>query len=144
MVRQKVLFVCIHNSARSQMAEAYLNHLGAGLFEAESAGLEPGTLNPLAVEAMKEEGIDISGNRTKDVLEFLRQGRRYAFIITVCDETAAARCPVFPGPGTRLHWGFADPGALTGSLEERLAATRIIRDLIRKEVEAFLSKGGGR
>ena len=144
MLRQKVLFVCIHNSARSQMAEAYLNHLGAGLFEAESAGLEPGTLNPLAVEVMKEEGIDISGNRTKDVFEFLKQGKLYAFVITVCDETAAERCPIFPGPATRLHWSFADPGALTGSLEERLAATRIIRDMIRGNVEAFLRKGGSR
>jgi len=144
MVRKKVLFVCIHNSARSQMAEAYLNHLGADFFEAESAGLEPGTLNPLAITVMKEEGIDISVNRTKDVFEFLEKGRRYAFVITVCDETAAERCPVFPGPATRLHWGFADPGALSGSLEERLAATRIIRDLIRSKVEAFLHKGGSR
>jgi len=138
MMRAKVLFVCIHNSARSQMAEAYLNNLAPERFEAESAGLEPGTLNPLAVTVMKEEGIDISGNRTKDVYEFLEQGRRYAFVITVCDETAAERCPVFPGPGTRLHWGFADPGALTGTEEERLAATRKIRDQIRQQVEEFL------
>ncbi len=144
MDRQKVLFVCIHNSARSQMAEAYLNQLGADLFEAESAGLEPGTLNPLAVTVMKEEGIDISGNRTKDVFEFLQQGRRYAFVITVCDETAAERCPVFPGPATRLHWGFADPGALTGSQEKRLAATRQIRDQIKLQVREFLRKGGSR
>jgi arsenate reductase (thioredoxin) len=142
MVRKKVLFVCIHNSARSQMAEAYLNHLGAHLFEAESAGLEPGILNPLAVTVMKEEGIDISGNRTKDVFEFLKQGRRYPFVITVCDETAAERCPVFPGPGMRLHWGFADPGALTGSQEERLAATREIRDQIKQQVEAFIREAG--
>jgi arsenate reductase (thioredoxin) len=142
MTRKKVLFVCIHNSARSQMAEAYLNHLGANLFEAESAGLEPGILNPLAVTVMKEEGIDISGNRTKDVFEFLKQGRRYPFVITVCDETAAERCPVFPGPGTRLHWGFADPGALTGSQEERLTATREIRDQIKQQVEAFIREEG--
>lgn len=144
MVRKKVLFVCIHNSARSQMAEAYLNHLGADRFEAGSAGLEPGTLNPLAITVMKEEGIDISGNRTKDVFEFLQQGRRYAFVITVCDETAAERCPVFPGPATRLHWGFADPGALTGSQEERLAATRKIRDQIKQQVGEFLREGDSR
>jgi arsenate reductase len=112
MVRQKVLFVCIHNSARSQMAEAFLNHLGADRFEAESAGLEPGTLNPLVVAVMREEGIEISGNRTKGVEEFLRQGRRYDVVVTVCDEASAERCPVFPGSGTRLHWGFPDPGAL--------------------------------
>jgi arsenate reductase len=142
MVRTKVLFVCIHNSARSQMAEAYLNHLGTDLFEAESAGLEPGNLNPLAVTVMKEEGIDIAGNRTKDVFEFLRQGRRYDIVVTVCDETAADRCPVFPGPGKRVHWGFADPSALTGSEEERLAAARQIRDQIKHRVEAFVKRGG--
>jgi arsenate reductase len=142
MVRQKVLFVCIHNSARSQMAEAFLNHLGADRFEAESAGLEPGTLNPLVVAVMREEGIEISGNRTKGVEEFLRQGRRYDVVVTVCDEASAERCPVFPGSGTRLHWGFPDPGALTGSPAERLAATRAIRDQIRKRVEAFVRAGG--
>jgi arsenate reductase len=138
MVRQKVLFVCIHNSARSQMAEAFLNHLGADRFEAESAGLEPGTLNPLVVAVMREEGIDISGNRTKGVEEFLKEGRRYDFVVTVCDETSAERCPVFPGPATRLHWGFADPSSLAGNEDERLAATRTIRDQIRERVEAFL------
>ena len=124
------------------MAEAYLNHLGTDLFEAESAGLEPGNLNPLAVTVMKEEGIDIAGNRTKDVFEFLRQGRRYDIVVTVCDETAADRCPVFPGPGKRVHWGFADPSALTGSEEERLAAARQIRDQIKHRVEAFVKRGG--
>jgi len=142
MLRQKVLFVCIHNSARSQMAEAYLNHLGADRFEAKSAGLEPGILNPLAISVMKEEGIDISRNKTKDVSEFLQEGTRYAFVITVCDETAAERCPVFPGPAKRLHWGFADPGSLTGNQEERLAATRHIRDQIKRRIEAFLRDGG--
>lgn len=144
MVRHKVLFVCIHNSARSQMAEAYLNRLGADRFEAESAGLEPGTLNPLAVAVMKEEGIDISRNSTKDVSDFLRLGRRFEFVVTVCDETAAERCPVFPGPATRLHWSFPDPGALTGSQEERLAATRYIRNQIKDRVEAFLQGGESR
>ncbi len=138
MAREKVLFVCIHNSARSQMADAYLNRLGAKRFEAESAGIEPGTLNPLAVETMKEDGIDISGNRTKSVFEFLKQGRRYAYVITVCDEASAERCPVFPGPGRRLHWGFPDPSALQGSHEERRAKTRAIRDQIRRRVEEFV------
>ena len=136
--RKKILFVCIHNSARSQMAEAYLNLFGGEHFDAESAGIEPGSLNPLAVEVMKEDGIDISGNKTKDVNEFLTQGKRYAYIVTVCDETAAERCPIFPGTGTRLHWGFPDPAALPGSYEERLAKTREIRDLIKNRIEAFL------
>jgi arsenate reductase (thioredoxin) len=123
------------------MAEAYLNQFGADRFEAESAGLEPGTLNPLAVAVMKEEGIDISHNSTKDVSDFLRQRRHFEYVITVCDETAAERCPVFPGPATRLHWSFPDPGALTGSQEERLAATRKIRNQIKVRVEAFLRGG---
>jgi arsenate reductase len=138
--RLKVLFVCIHNSARSQMAEAFLNFLGGDRYEAESAGIEPGVLNPLVVQVMQEEGIDISGNRTKDVFEFLKQGRRYAFVVTVCDETAAERCPVFPGTGKRLHWGFPDPSAFQGSQEERLAKTREVRDQIKARVRRFLSE----
>ena len=120
------------------MAEAYLNRLGADRFEAESAGLEPGMLNPLVVDVMKEDGIDISRNRTKDVFEFLKQGKLYAYVITVCDETAAERCPIFPGPTTRLHWSFADPSALAGTREERTAGTREIRNQIKRQVEAFL------
>ena len=138
MVRDKVLFVCIHNSARSQMAEAYLNRLAGNHFEAESAGIEPGTLNPLVVEVMKEDGIDISNNATKDVFAFLKAGKRYSYVVTVCDETAAERCPVFPGPGKRLHWSFPDPSALVGSREEKLAHTRVIRDQIKHRVEAFM------
>ncbi len=139
MSKEKVLFVCIHNSARSQMAEAYLSVLGGDRFEAESAGIEPGVLNPLVVEVLKEDGIDISGNKTKDVFDFLRQGKKFAYVVTVCDETAAERCPVFPGTAVRLHWGFPDPGALAGTLEERLVQTRVIRDRIKKKIEAFLS-----
>lgn len=138
MVRDKVLFVCIHNSARSQMAEAYLNRLAGEQFEAESAGIEPGTLNPLVVEVMREDGIDISNNTTKDVFAFLKAGKRYSYVVTVCDETAAERCPVFPGPGKRLHWSFPDPSALVGSREEKLARTRVIRDQIKHRVEAFM------
>jgi arsenate reductase (thioredoxin) len=138
MAREKVLFVCIHNSARSQMAEAYLNHLGGERFDAESAGIEPGTLNPLAVEAMKEDGIDISANKTKDVFEFLKAGKRYSYVVTVCDETAAERCPVFPGPGKRLHWSFPDPSRLQGSREEKLMQARQIRDQIKRRIETFV------
>jgi arsenate reductase len=131
---KKSLFVCIHNSARSQMAEAFLNALDQELFEAESAGLEPGTLNPLVVEAMREVGIDISKAKTKSVAEMLARGPVFDYVITVCDEASAERCPVFPGPATRLHWGFPDPSALTGSNDERMAAVRTIRDQIRTRV----------
>ena len=131
---KKALFVCIHNSARSQMAEAFLNALGEGRFEAESAGLEPGTLNPLVVEAMHEVGIDISNARTKSVADMLARGPAFDYVITVCDEASAERCPVFPGPATRLHWGFPDPSVLKGSHDERMAAVRTIRDQIRSKV----------
>jgi len=140
MAREKVLFVCIHNSARSQMAEAYLNHLAGDRFEAESAGIEPGTLNPVAVEVMKEDGIDISANMTKDVFDFLKAGTLYSYVVTVCDEAAAERCPVFPGPGKRLHWSFPDPSQLQGSREEKLAQTREIREKIKRRIEAFITE----
>jgi arsenate reductase (thioredoxin) len=140
MRKKKVLFVCVHNSARSQMAEALLNAHCGDDFEAESAGLEPGTLNPLAVEVMREVGIDVAGQRPQGVDELLREGRHYAYVVTVCDETAAERCPVFPGPALRLHWGFPDPAALEGTWEERLAATRRIRDAIRAQVEAWCAE----
>jgi arsenate reductase len=129
-----VLFVCIHNSARSQMAEAFLNRACASRFTALSAGIEPGTLNPIAVEAMREKGIDISGHMTKSVADMLASGTAFAYVITVCDETSAERCPTFPGRTTRLHWGFADPSALQGTPAEKLARTRTIRDEIAKKV----------
>jgi len=134
----KVLFVCIHNSARSQMAEAFLKELGGDRFEVYSAGLEPGKLNPIVVEAMKEIGIDISGNETKDVFGFIKSGMLLNYVITVCDETSAERCPIFPGATQRLHWGFPDPSALQGSEGEKLEATRKIRDSIRTKVETWI------
>jgi len=140
MDKKKVLFVCIHNSARSQMAEAFLNLLAGDRFEAESAGLEPGSLNPLAVEVMKEIGIDISGNRTKGVFEFIKAGKLFNYVITVCDETSGNRCPIFPGYTKRLHWNFPDPSALEGTHEEKLKKTREIRDQIRANIEAWLKE----
>ena len=137
MKKARVLFVCIHNSARSQMAEAFLNRLCGDEFEAHSAGLEPGRLNPIVVEAMAELGYDIAGNRTKDVVEFLRAGAWFQYVITVCDETSAERCPIFPGISRRLHWPFPDPSALSSSSADKLARTREIRDLIRTKVTEF-------
>src|SRR5271155_1528822 len=101
---RRVLFVCVHNSARSQMAEAFLNAICPDDFVAESAGLEPGTLNPLAVAAMRELGIDISASETKSVAELVAIKQQFAFVITVCDDASAERCPVFPGNAQRLHW----------------------------------------
>jgi arsenate reductase len=135
MTKQKVLFICIHNSARSQMAEAFLNHICGEQFEAHSAGLEPGNLNPIVVEAMQEIGIDISRNATKAAFDMIKSGKRFAYVITVCDETSAERCPVFPGITKRLHWGFPDPSAIQGTRDEKLARTRRIRDEIKAKVE---------
>lgn len=138
MKKDKVLFVCVHNSARSQIAEAFLNQIADDRFEASSAGLEPGVLNPLAVEVMQEMGIDISGNQTKDVFNLFKKGELYSFVITVCDGANAERCPIFPGIVSRLHWSFDDPAALQGSDEERLEAAREIRDQIRTSVLRFI------
>src|ERR1017187_2816763 len=115
MTKKKVLFVCVHNSARSQMAEAFLNSLGGDRVVAESAGLEPTQLNPLVIEAMKEIGIDISQKKTQGAFDCFKAGRLYNYVITVCDETNAERCPVFPGYAKRLHWGFDAPARLQGS-----------------------------
>ena len=131
---KNVLFVCIHNSARSQMAEAFLNHFCNCDFNAFSAGLEPGRLNPVVVEVMREAGIDISTARTKTVDEILESGRQFDWVITVCDEANAERCPFFPGGGERLHWSFPDPSAFQGGPEERLAKTRTVRDAIHARV----------
>jgi len=135
-----VLFVCVHNSARSQMAEAFLSRMCAGVFTAHSAGLEPGRLNPLVVEAMQEIGIDISGNQTKSVDAMLASGLTFSYVVTVCDGASAERCPVFPGPAERLHWGFPDPSALTGSREEQLAEVRTIRDAIGQQLRDWCDR----
>ena len=134
----RVLFVCVHNSARSQMAEAYLNLFGEGRFEAESAGLEPGKLNPRVVQVMKEDGIDISGNQTKSVFDMFKRGGLYSFVVTVCDEASAEKCPIFPGAAKRLHWSFADPSSLAGTENEKLERTREIRDEIKRKVKSWI------
>src|ERR1700733_12185494 len=123
-MKKKVLFVCIHNSARSQMAEAFLNQLCGDEFEAHSAGLEPGKLNPLVVQVMQEAGIDISRHQTKAVSDYIKSATTFAWVVTVCDEASAERCPIFPGPSTRLHWSFPDPSRFSGTIEEKLARTR--------------------
>jgi arsenate reductase (thioredoxin) len=120
----RVLFVCVHNSARSQMAEAFLNHLGGDLFEAESAGLEPAEINPLVIEAMKEIGIDISMKRTNSVFDFFKQGKLYRYVVTVCDEASAERCPLFASHATYVHWPLENPASFSGSYEERMGENK--------------------
>jgi arsenate reductase len=117
------------------MAEAFLNEMCGREFEVCSAGIEPGKLNPVVVQAMKEIGLDISGKQTKAVSEFLDE--RFDYVITVCDETSAERCPIFPGQAARLHWGFPDPSSFQGGLEEKLAKTREVRDAIRAKIESW-------
>lgn len=140
MRKQTILFVCIHNSARSQMAEAFLNQLCGEQFAAQSAGIEPGRLNPIVVQAMREIGIDISANQTKSVDSMLASGKQFDYVITVCDETSAERCPVFPGSTQRLHWGFPDPSAIQGDDGAKLARTREIRDLIKARIEQWCAE----
>jgi arsenate reductase len=136
----KVLFICIHNSARSQMAEAFLRQMAGDNFEAQSAGLEPGELNPLAVETMAEVNIDISANQTKSVFDFFKNGALFNYVITVCDGANAERCPIFPGLTQRLHWSFADPSAFDGTHEEKLEAVRRVRDEIKAAVKLFVEQ----
>jgi arsenate reductase len=139
MDKKRVLFVCVHNSARSQIAEAYLNALAGDRFEAMSAGLEPGTLNPLVVEVMKEVGIDISQNQTKSAFDLYKKGELFSYVITVCDAASAEMCPLFPGLVTaQIHWSFADPSSFTGTHEEKLAQTRLVRDAIKTKIEEWL------
>lgn len=137
MAKLRVLFLCVHNSARSQMAEAFLNKYSNN-FEVMSAGLEAGTLNPFVVEAMKEVGIDISNNKTKSAFDLFKKGFLFSYVVTVCERKAAESCPVFPGVTLRLHWPFDDPGKFTGSKDDIMIQTRLIRDAIESKVKAFI------
>jgi arsenate reductase (thioredoxin) len=140
--KHKILFVCIHNSARSQMAEAFLKKYGGDAFDAESAGLEPWTLNPTVVKVMQEIGIDLSGKPTRAVFDLLQKGRLYNAVITVCDREAAERCPIFPGSVKRIAWSFKDPSAFTGSPDDILRQTRLVRDEIEQQIKTFIQEAG--
>lgn len=140
MIQHNILFVCIHNSARSQMAEAFLNHYDGKCLIAESAGLKPGNLNPYAVKVMQEVGIDISHKGTQEVFDLFKKGRLFQAVITVCDEASAEGCPIFPGVVRRLGWSFSDPSGFTGTEEEILEQTRQVRDQIKEAVLAFIDK----
>jgi arsenate reductase len=129
------LFLCTHNSARSQMAEGLLRHLSAGRVEAHSAGTEATAIRPLAVQAMAELGIDISGQASKTLERYL--GESFDAVVTVCDDANEA-CPVFPGARERLHWSLPDPSKATGSEAERLAVYREVRDALRARIEREL------
>lgn len=132
MEKKKILVICRHNSARSQMAEGFLESLYSDHFEAKSAGLEPSAVNPYAIKVMSEIGIDISHHRSKSVKEFV--GTKFDYIVTVCDE-AKEMCPFFPGGGEYIHKSFQDPAGCQGSDEEKILCFRSIRDEIKKWLE---------
>jgi arsenate reductase len=137
MTRQRVLVLCTHNSARSQMAEGFLRARAGDRFEVESAGTEATRVNALATRAMSEVGIDLAGHRSKTLNLFLDQP--WDYVITVCD-SANERCPIFPRTVTRLHWSFEDPSAATGTEEERLQVFRRIRDEISGRIDGWLAE----
>jgi arsenate reductase len=136
----KVLFVCVHNGGRSQIAEAFLNNMAGERFVAESAGLEPGVMNRLVIKSMKDVGIDISKNKTKSINEFI--GKYYDYVITVCDDSSGEKFPVFPGNSKRLHWTFEDPSLLNGSEEENIIKIAEIRDEIKEKIRNFINEFG--
>ncbi len=136
--KRRVLFVCTHNSARSQMAEGWLRRLAGDRFESHSAGTEVTAVRPLAVRAMAEVGVDISGAESKTLERYI--GQPWDYVVTVCDQ-AAESCPIFPGGGRRLHWSLPDPSKAEGSEEERLDVYRQVRDRVRAEVEALVRDG---
>jgi arsenate reductase len=133
--RSRVLFLCTHNSARSQMAEGLLRQLAGDRFEVMNAGTEATHIRPLAIRAMDEIGLDISRQESKTLDRYLDEP--FDYVITVCDDANEA-CPFFPGAANRLHWSFEDPSRVEGSEEERLAVFRSVRDRIRERIEVDL------
>lgn len=142
MEREKirVLFVCVSNSFRSQIADTILNHKYGEFFVAESAGFRKKSINPLAIEVMKEYGLDISNKSVDALLDFYNQGRKYDYVITVCNRGEEEDCPIFPGIVTRLSWReFRDPDDFTGTEEEKLEMARKLRDDIAKRIDEFVN-----
>jgi arsenate reductase len=135
--RDRVLVLCTHNSARSQMAERLLRDLGGDRFEVASAGTVATAVHPLAARVMEEIGLDLRGHGSKTLERYL--GERWDYVITVCDQ-AGERCPLFPGPARRIHWSFEDPSAATGSEADRLATFRRVRDAIRERLRTWLAE----
>ena len=135
MRKKRVLIICTGNSFRSQMAEGFFKHLASDMFDAYSAGIQPTTINPLAIKVMEEIGIDISRQYSKSIKEYL--SRSFDYIITVCD-SAKQTCPIFPGEYKKIHWDIEDPAGFQGAQEEILEKTRKIRDIIEKKIKELL------
>ena len=136
---RRVLFICVHNSARSQMAEEYVRLYGGEDFSVESAGLSPTTVNPLVKEVMAEEGIDLSAKQTRKAFDLYKAGKTYDYVVTVCSESVEEQCPVFPGVTHRLHLPFPDPAQVAGDHEQKLAQVRAIREAIKAKMAEFVS-----
>lgn len=137
--KTKVLFLCVHNSGRSQIAEEYLKRIGGSNFEVESAGLQPTDINPFVLEVMKEDGFDLSEKKTQSAWELFKAGRMFRYVITVCDRAHEEECPLFPRPFLQLNWPFPDPRSFTGTEDERIQKTRQLRDSIKARVEQFVA-----
>lgn len=142
MAKLKVLFVCVRNSARSLMAEACLKRWAGDRFDVSSAGLSPREVNPLVAEIMQDWEIDLAGHHGRSVFELFKEGRLYDIVISVCDESSAERCPVFPGITQRLHWSFEDPTRFEGTQEEKLLKTRNLRDRIDLKIKEWVDAMG--
>ncbi len=140
MMKKSILVVCVHNSARSQMAEEYFKKFAGNLFTAESAGLSPGTLNPYVVRVLQEDGIDISNKVTQNAFELYEQGKSYTYVITVCSQEAHEQCPVYPNTVHRYHWPFDDPSSFSGTDIEIMDKTRTVRDQIKTRVQNFINE----
>lgn len=139
MKKKKVLFICVHNSFRSLIAEAWVNQLCGDEFEAHSGGLETGTVHPLAIEVMREVGMDLSQKKARRVFDIWKSGHAFAYVITVCSEAEsnARACPIFPGVTIKLSWPFPDPSRFQGSEAALLEQTRQVRDAIKARIEAW-------
>lgn len=136
----RVLFICVHNSGRSQMAEAYLEQFCGDAAVVTSAGLDPTRINPLVLRVMAEDGLDLSAKTTRKVFDLYRDGLLFDYVVTVCEESLEGQCPVFPGVTHRLHLPFPDPAGLMGSEEEQLAKLRVIRDSIRERMQLLAAE----
>jgi arsenate reductase (thioredoxin) len=141
---RKVLFVCVHNSGRSQMAQGFMNHLCGERFLAESAGITPAkAVTPQVVKVMQEAGIDVSDNKPRSVFDVYKTGEVFSYIITVCDQASAEQCPVFLGLIKQMHWSFPDPSSLTGTEDEKMEQIRHIRDSIRDKILSWCGEVAG-
>jgi arsenate reductase len=137
--KMRVLFICVYNSFRSQIAEAFLNHKYGNKFIAESAGYKTNEINPLAIEVMKEKGYDIANNSINRVFDYYNEGRNYQYVVTVCNRESEGDCPIFPGNVIRLHWdGLDNPEEFIGTYEEKLEKARNLRNDIEKKVDEFV------